>query len=103
VWIGDVERRRGGEDVAGDSVGGGWVGEVEAKMRLLCGAALEALASAIPVPLGKGGTSANGLTNRVVRSTISTAVKCSKYSLVSSHVIVPGYSRCEVNAMLYVT
>jgi hypothetical protein len=33
VWIGDVERRRGGEDVAGDSVGGGWVGEVEAKMR----------------------------------------------------------------------
>jgi hypothetical protein len=70
---------------------------------LLCGAALEALASAIPVPLGKGGTSANGLTNRVVRSTISTAVKCSKYSLVSSHVIVPGYSRCEVNAMLYVT
>jgi hypothetical protein len=120
VWIGDVERRRGGEDVAGDSVGGGWVGEVERRcgrgrcllawsvgqgpMRgLLCGAALEALASAIPVPLGKGGTSANGLTNRVVRSTISTAVKCSKYSLVSSHVIVPGYSRCEVNAMLYVT
>jgi hypothetical protein len=28
-----VERRRGGEDVTGDSVGGGWVGEVEAKMR----------------------------------------------------------------------
>jgi hypothetical protein len=28
-----VERRRGGGDVTGDSVGGGWVGEVEAKMR----------------------------------------------------------------------
>ena len=28
-----MERRRGGGDVTGDSVGGGWVGEVEAKMR----------------------------------------------------------------------
>ena len=28
-----MERRRGGGDVTGDSVGGGWVGEVEMKMR----------------------------------------------------------------------
>jgi hypothetical protein len=70
-----VERRRGGEDVTGDSVGGGWVGEVEAKMRsrkvftgvvrgartdarfVVRSGTLEALASSI-WPLGKGGTSA---------------------------------------------
>jgi hypothetical protein len=59
-----VERRRGGGDVTGDSVGGGWVGEVEAKMRkvftggVVRGAGLlwtlkdHRLASRIPV-LGK--------------------------------------------------
>jgi len=59
VWVGDVEGSRGG-DVAGDSVvGGGWVGEVEAKVRslvarclrflwgsLLCGRTSKALAEA---------------------------------------------------------
>lgn len=84
---------RGGEEEMSRRTrwaGGGWVGEVEAKVRsrgvyclvrgalwsvlrgLLCGAGLRALASDIPVPSWQGwDSSASRLTNRAVGSAIN--------------------------------